>query len=101
MGTALITGATSGIGLTFARTLARRGHDIVAVARDRDRLDIVATELRGYGVEVELISADLTDREQLAVVERRLRERRPQQNSVHATRRESGRNSISLGNIMR
>ena len=74
MGTALITGATSGIGLTFARTLARRGHDIVAVARDRDRLDIVATELRGYGVEVELISADLTDREQLAVVEQRLRD---------------------------
>ena len=74
MGTALITGATSGIGLTFARTLARRGHDIVAVARDRDRLEIVATELRGYGVEVEIMSADLTDREQLAVVERRLRD---------------------------
>lgn len=74
MGTALITGATSGIGLTFARTLARRGHDIVAVARDRDRLETVATELRGHGVEVEIMSADLTDREQLAVVEQRLRD---------------------------
>ena len=75
MSTALITGATSGIGLAFARTLARRGHDIVLVARDRERLDLVATELRGHRVEVEVISADLTERDQLAVVEDRLRER--------------------------
>ncbi|MFZ8910370.1 MAG: SDR family NAD(P)-dependent oxidoreductase [Candidatus Nanopelagicales bacterium] len=75
MSTALITGATSGIGLTFARTLARRGHDLVLVARDRERLELVASELRGHRVEVEVISADLTERDQLAVVEQRLRER--------------------------
>ena len=73
MSTALITGATSGIGLAFARTLARRGHDIVLVARDRERLDLVAAELRGYRVQVDVVVADLADRSQLAVVEERLR----------------------------
>ncbi|MBM3686103.1 MAG: SDR family NAD(P)-dependent oxidoreductase, partial [Actinobacteria bacterium] len=75
MGTALITGATSGIGLAFARTLAQRGHDIVLVARDRERLDLVAAELRGHRVQVEVISADLADRAQLGMVEERLREK--------------------------
>jgi short-subunit dehydrogenase len=73
MSTALITGATSGIGLTFARTLARRGHDLILVARDRERLDQVAAELRGHRVEVEVFPTDLTDRAQLAGVEERLR----------------------------
>lgn len=76
MGTALVTGGTAGIGLEFARTLAQRGHDICLVARDQTRLDAVADELRGYRVAVEIIVADLTDREQLARVEERAADRR-------------------------
>lgn len=75
MSRALITGATSGIGLTFARTLAARGHDVVLVARDRARLESVAEELRGHRVEVEVLVADLSDRQQLATVEEYLGDR--------------------------
>lgn len=72
---ALITGGTSGIGLAFARALARDGVSLVLVARDRVRLDAVATELAAaHGVRVETLTADLTDRADQARVADRLRQ---------------------------
>ena len=76
MPTALVTGATAGIGLEFARQLAARGHDLVLVARDTARLETVAGDLQAtYGVSAEVLPADLVDRAQLAVVEERLASR--------------------------
>lgn len=73
MSTSLITGATSGIGLEFARQLAARGDDLVLVARDRARLERVAGDLTAaHGVAVEVLGADLTDPEELAGVAARL-----------------------------
>lgn len=63
MSTALVTGATAGIGLSFAHQLAERGHDVVLVARDRVRLENLSDELRStYGVGTEILVADLSDR---------------------------------------
>jgi len=73
MSTALITGPTSGIGHEFAVQLARRGYDLVLVARNEDRLRTVAAELEEYGVGTEALVADLTDRDQLKLVEERIR----------------------------
>ncbi|MGL5809001.1 MAG: SDR family NAD(P)-dependent oxidoreductase [Nocardioides sp.] len=71
--TALITGATAGIGLEFARQLAGRGYDLVLVARDVTRLESTAAEIRArYGRSVEILAADLTVPDQLAIVERRV-----------------------------
>lgn len=70
--TALVTGATAGIGLEFARQLSARGDHLVLVARDSARLESVAEELRRGGSTVETIRADLTVPEQLALVEARL-----------------------------
>jgi short-subunit dehydrogenase len=73
MTTALITGATAGIGREFATQLAQRRHDLVLVARDVERLDRVADELRSrHRVEVEVLPADLSDRAQLEAVAGRL-----------------------------
>ncbi|PVG83504.1 short-chain dehydrogenase [Nocardioides gansuensis] len=75
-GTALVTGATAGIGLEFARQLAARGHDLVLVARDGPRLEAVADELRpAYGVEVQVLPADLVVPQELGRVEARLADR--------------------------
>lgn len=76
MTTSLITGATAGIGHEYARQLAARGDDLVLVARNAERLEQVAAELRAaHRVEVEVLVADLVDRDQLALVEARLADR--------------------------
>jgi len=71
----LITGASSGIGTVYAERFARRGHDLVLVARDTARLDALAVRLRhDTGVAIDVLPADLTLRSDLATVEARLRE---------------------------
>jgi short-subunit dehydrogenase len=71
----LITGASTGIGATYAERFAQRGHDLVLVARDVVRMEALASRLRqDTGVTVDILPADLTKAEDLAKVETRLRD---------------------------
>ncbi|MGE8337155.1 SDR family NAD(P)-dependent oxidoreductase [Pseudomonas laurylsulfatiphila] len=73
--TVLITGASTGIGATYAERFAQRGHNLVLVARDKSRLDALSSRLRDkYDVSIDVIQADLTQTSDLTTVEARLRD---------------------------
>lgn len=73
--TYLVTGASDGIGAVYADRLARRGHDLILVARRADKLaDLAARLTADTGVSVETISADLANADDLARIEARLRD---------------------------
>ncbi|RVG85129.1 SDR family NAD(P)-dependent oxidoreductase [Sinorhizobium meliloti] len=71
----LITGASTGIGAAYAERFARRGHDLVLVARDMARLEALGARLRQENVvAIDIIQADLTHPVELSTVEARLRD---------------------------
>ena len=73
-GTALITGASTGIGALYADRLAQRGYDLILVARNRERLNALASDISTRtGRAVEVLPADLNERTALAQVEAQLR----------------------------
>ncbi|HEY4833585.1 MAG TPA: SDR family NAD(P)-dependent oxidoreductase, partial [Bradyrhizobium sp.] len=73
-GTALISGASAGIGAVYADRLAKRGYDLILVARNQSRLAALAQRLKSEtGRSVETIAADLNDRADLARIETALR----------------------------
>jgi hypothetical protein len=71
-GTALITGASTGIGAVYADRLAKRGYDLILVARSEEKLSEVATRLKSTGRRIETFPADLTRKEDVQRVAKRL-----------------------------
>ncbi len=85
VGTALITGASSGIGACYARSLAAQGYNLVITARRADRLKELAVEiLRAYGREIEVLPADLSTAEGLEKVKGRIADGGPVDFLVHS-----------------
>lgn len=75
LGTALITGASTGIGATYASCLARRGYDLILVARSKANLEKLAKSLSAEtGVHIQVLPADLTVETDLSRVEQVLRD---------------------------
>jgi uncharacterized protein len=74
-GTALVTGASTGIGAVYADRLAKRGYDLILVARNQERLNALAGRLRGEtGRQITVLPANLNDKASLAEVEAVLRD---------------------------
>jgi uncharacterized protein len=72
--TAVVTGASAGLGTAYAQRLADRGYDLILVARSTARLETLASDIRSRtGRAVDVVTADLTDAAQISVVEERLR----------------------------
>jgi len=71
-GTALITGASTGIGAVYADRLAKRGYDLILVARNQEKLSEVAAQLKNTGRKVETLQADLTAKEDVKRIAERL-----------------------------
>lgn len=71
-GTALITGASTGIGAVYADRLAKRGYDLILVARSEEKLSQVAARLKSLGRSIEIFPADLTRKEDVQRVAERL-----------------------------
>lgn len=73
-GTAVITGASTGIGAVYASRLARMGYDLIIIARNHNRLNQMASHITADTARsVEVLAADLGDAQQLAAVEKKLR----------------------------
>jgi len=76
VGAALITGASSGIGTTFARKLASQGFNLILVARRRERLEVLSNELsKQHGIKVDIIKADLSELEDIEKVSVNIKDR--------------------------
>jgi short-subunit dehydrogenase len=71
-GTALLTGASSGIGAVYADRLAHRGYDLILAGRDTSRLEALSAKLRGLGRKVSIIPGDLSNKTDVKAIEQRL-----------------------------